>query len=215
MQFTNTLTVDHPIEDVWHALTDLERVTPCVPGAEVVGRRDDDAYDMALKVKVGPVAMRYRGQVRLVDTDDAARRARLEGRMRETRGQGTVKADVDMSASGSDGRTTMELRTDVSLTGRVASLGQGMLEDVSASVLDAFARNLEAMLAAPEPAPAEPSDERPPATEPQPAAASAGQADVAVSVARRFLTRHAASISAGVGLALLMVAVRSLRRRAA
>jgi carbon monoxide dehydrogenase subunit G len=225
MQFTNTLTVNHPIDDVWSALIDVERVTPCVPGAEIVGHEDDDAYDLGLKVKVGPVAMRYRGQVQLVEADAAARHARLEGRLREVRGQGSVKADIDMTATGDTARTMMELRTDVTLTGKVASLGQGMLGDVAASVLDAFARNLEAMLrrsqAQAQPPTTATSDAAPPgappparSSQPAPSAhpAEVGQAAVAVGVARRVAARGIVPAVAGIGLAaMLVMALRTVR----
>jgi uncharacterized protein len=153
MQFENTFTVDAPIDEVYTAMIDLERVAPCVPGAEVL-ERTDDSYNVAIKVKVGPMSMTYRGTVEIAEKDPAAHTAKMHARAKEARGQGTAQADVTMALEGDDKATTGTMTSDVTLSGRVASMGRGIIQDVSARIIDTFSDNLQKMLSG-EPAPAE------------------------------------------------------------
>src|ERR687884_1212726 len=105
MRFQNTFDVEAPIDEVYTALLDVERVAPCVPGAEVLEKTGDDAYTVAIKVRVGPISMTYRGNVEIVERDEAAHRAVMRARARETRGQGTADARVEMALA-QDGPTT-------------------------------------------------------------------------------------------------------------
>lgn len=146
MKFENSFDVDAPIEDVWSALLDVERVAPTVPGAEVLERTGDDAYKVAINVRVGPMSMKYQGEVEITDRDEAEHRAVMKARARESRGQGTANADVVMVLSGDDGRTSATVTTEVQLSGKVATMGQGVLQDVSGRLVDTFAKNLAAML---------------------------------------------------------------------
>jgi uncharacterized protein len=156
MEFENTFDVDAPIEQVWKTLLDVERVAPCVPGAEVLEQTAEDSYKVAIKVKVGPMSMQYKGDVDIVEADAEAHRAKMRTKAREARGQGTANADVVMSLSEEGGRTHGTIKTDVQLSGRVASMGRGIIQDVSARIVDQFSENLAAMLSGPaaEPAPA-------------------------------------------------------------
>jgi carbon monoxide dehydrogenase subunit G len=140
--------VDAPIERVWAALLDVERVAPTVPGAQVLERIGDDAYKVAIKVKVGPMSMTYRGEVEITERDEAAHRAVMKARAKESRGQGMADADVTMVLTGDDGRTAATVTTDVELSGKVATMGQGVLQDVSGRLVQTFANNLAAMLEA-------------------------------------------------------------------
>ena len=148
MRFENQFAVDAPIERVWAALLDVERVAPTVPGAQVLERIGDDAYKVAIKVKVGPMSMTYRGEVEITERDEAAHRAVMKARAKESRGQGMADADVTMVLSGDDGRTAATVTTDVELSGKVATMGQGVLQDVSGRLVQTFANNLAAMLEA-------------------------------------------------------------------
>jgi carbon monoxide dehydrogenase subunit G len=145
-----------------------------VPGAEVLERTGDDAYKVAIKVKVGPMSMTYRGEVEITERDDAAHRAVMKARAKESRGQGTADADVTMLLTGANGGTSATVTTDVSLSGKVATMGQGVLQDVSGRLIETFAQNLAAMLAGggvPEvAAPAAPAEPSPAAEAPAPAA---------------------------------------------
>jgi carbon monoxide dehydrogenase subunit G len=154
MRFENRFEVAAPLEEVWDAVLDVERVAPNVPGAQVLEKTGDNAYKVAIKVKVGPMSMTYRGDVEVTERDDAAHRAVMKARAKESRGQGTADADVTMTLTGDDTRTTAEIVTEVDLTGKVATMGQGVLQDVSGRLIDAFAENLAAMLEGREEAPA-------------------------------------------------------------
>ncbi len=159
MKFDNTFEVEAPIDEVYATLLDVERVAPCVPGAEVIEKSGDDAYTIAIKVRVGPISMTYRGNVEIVERDDANHRAVMRARARETRGQGTADARVELSLVEEGPKTKGTMVADVQLAGRAAAMGRGVIQDVSAKIVSTFSSNLEAMLggqgaAAEEPAPA-------------------------------------------------------------
>jgi carbon monoxide dehydrogenase subunit G len=175
MRFENSFDVGAPIDAVWDALLDVERVAPTVPGAQVLERVGDDAYKVAIKVKVGPMSMTYRGEVEITERDEAAHRAVMKARAKESRGQGTADADVTMVLAGRDGGTSATVTTDVQLSGKAATMGQGVLQDVSRRLVDTFAANLSTMLEGGAPAeptgaaaePARPSEPLAPAAEPE------------------------------------------------
>ena len=157
MRFENTFEVDAPIDEVYTALLDVERVAPCVPGAEVLEQTGEDNYQVAIKVKVGPISMTYKGNVEIVERDEANHRAVMRARARETRGQGTADARVTMSlAEAGPQHTTGTMEADVQLAGRAAAMGRGVIQDVSAKIVSTFSDNLEAMLSGRGPA-AEPA----------------------------------------------------------
>jgi uncharacterized protein len=204
MRFENTFAVEAPIDAVYAALLDVERVAPCVPGAEVLERTDDGAYKVAIKVKVGPISMTYRGSVEVVEDDPEARRAVMRVRAREARGQGTADAKVQMRLAQSNGATQGAITTDVQLSGRAGSMGRGVIEDVSGRIVETFAQNLAAMLA-PESARAAAAPE--PAEE---AALPVGRIVGSVIATRLRDPRVAGALAA---LAALLGAVLALRRR--
>src|SRR3954469_15942963 len=178
MKFENTFAVDAPIDEVYAALLDVERVAPCVPGAEVLEQTGDDAYQVAIKVRVGPISMTYRGNVEIVERDEANHRAVMRARARETRGQGTADARVNMTLTEQGPEHTQgTMEADVQLAGRAAAMGRGVIQDVSAKIVSTFSDNLEAMLsrrgAAPAEAPA-PAAAQPAAAAGTGAAAAAG-----------------------------------------
>lgn len=148
MEFDNTFTVTAPIDEVWGAVLDVERVAPCVPGAQVLEQTGDNTYKVAIKVKLGPVSMVYNGDVEVVEQDPEARRAVMSAKARESRGQGTADARVEMRLSHDNGTTHGAIHTDVAISGRAAAMGQGIIADVSARLIDTFAVNLAQMLAA-------------------------------------------------------------------
>ena len=155
MEFDNTFTVAAPIDEVWGAVLDVERVAPCVPGAQVLEQTGDNAYKVAIRVKLGPVSMIYNGEVEVVEQYPDDRRAVMSARAKESRGQGTADARVEMRLSQDDGTTHGAIHTDVAISGRAAAMGQGIIADVSARLIDTFAANLAQMLAADEPSAAE------------------------------------------------------------
>jgi carbon monoxide dehydrogenase subunit G len=146
MTFENAFTVQAPLDEVWRTLLDVERVAPCMPGAEVTDRIGDDAYKVAVKVKVGPMSMTYRGEVQIVDRNEDERWATMHVKAKEARGQGTADAHVLMSLAEEPGGTRATIETEVQLSGRIAAMGQSVIADVSAKLIETFAGNLAAML---------------------------------------------------------------------
>jgi carbon monoxide dehydrogenase subunit G len=169
MEFENRFAVTAPIDDVWDTLLDVERVAPCVPGAQVLERAGDDAYKVGIKVKVGPVSMQYRGDVEIVERDPEGHRAVMSAKAKETRGQGTANARVEMRLAQEGERTEGTIATDVQLSGKAAAMGQGVIQDVSTRIVDQFADNLADMLAPPAAA-EEREEEAAPAAQPPPPA---------------------------------------------
>jgi uncharacterized protein len=146
MEFENEFSVQAPIDEVYTALMDLTRVTPCMPGAEVLEQTSDAAYKVGIQVRVGPVTMNYRGDVEVVDCDPVEHTANMSVKARETRGQGTATADVAVRLTGQGGETHAHIGANVRLSGKAAAMGRGIIEDVSARLVDDFARNLAGML---------------------------------------------------------------------
>src|SRR3954469_11984267 len=171
MKFENTFAVDAPIDEVYATLLDVERVAPCVPGAEVLEKTGDNAYQVAIKVRVGPISMTYRGNVEIVERDDENHRAVMRARARETRGQGTADARVDLSLVQEGPTTKGTMVADVQLAGRAAAMGRGVIQDVSAKIVTTFSQTLEQMLGGGGPA-AEPQATGPEAPPAEAAAAA-------------------------------------------
>jgi uncharacterized protein len=143
MELTNDFHVSVPIDVAWAVLTDLERIAPCMPGAELE-EVEGDEYRGIVKVKVGPISAQYKGTARFVEKDDAQHRAVLLAEGRDTRGQGNASATVTAIAVPDDEGTTVSLVTDLSITGKVAQFGRSIMGDVSAKMLGEFADRLEA-----------------------------------------------------------------------
>ena len=146
MKFENAFTVPAPVDETWTTLLDLERVAPCMPGAEVLEQTGDNAYKVGIRVKVGPISMTYRGQVEVTERDDAAHRAIMRVKAREARGQGTADASVHMSLDEFADGSKAKIDTDLQLSGRAASMGRGVIGDVAEKLIETFAGNLAAML---------------------------------------------------------------------
>lgn len=147
MELTNDFRVSVPVEQAWKVLTDLERIAPCMPGAQLQEVEGDD-YRGVVKVKVGPITAQYKGTARFLERDESARRAVLRAEGRDTRGQGTASATVTAvltpDGAGTDAEgTTVSIVTDLAITGKVAQFGRGVLAEVSGRLLDQFAQHLE------------------------------------------------------------------------
>ena len=146
MNFENTFTVPVSAADVWQAMMDFERVAPCMPGAEVTERTGEDAFKVQVRVKVGPMSMTYKGQAEITDRDDAARTAAMRVQARETRGQGSANATVQMKVGEEGAATRATMTTELKLSGRAAAMGRGVIIDVSQALVSEFADNLARML---------------------------------------------------------------------
>jgi carbon monoxide dehydrogenase subunit G len=143
MELKNDFHVSVPIDVAWAVLTDLERVAPCMPGAELQ-EVEGDEYRGIVKVKVGPISAQYKGSARFVEKDDDQHRAVLLAEGRDTRGQGNASATVTAVATPENGGTTVSLVTELTITGKVAQFGRSVMGDVSAKMLGEFADRLEA-----------------------------------------------------------------------
>ena len=161
LEFQNEFDVKAPIDQVWQTLLDLEKVAPAMPGAQVLEKVDDDNYKVAIKVKVGPMSMQYRGDVHIADKDAEAHTATLKVKAREARGQGNANADVLMQLTEQGDATHGQMNASVQLAGRAAAMGGSVIQDVSSKLVDQFARNLGEMLAG------APSADAPSAAQPQ------------------------------------------------
>lgn len=217
MEFENTFVVKAPVEQVWDLLLDVERVAPCMPGATVLEHTGEDAYKVAVKVRLGPMTMNYRGDVEIVDKDAGAHRATMRAKAKEARGQGTAQADVRMALQERDGGTAASIVTAMQMSGRAAAMGQGVIRDVAATLTDTFAKNLAGMVEggpaaapAPGPAPARPGPPPPaaPVAEEEEAALPAGEVLSAVVAGRLRDPR----VLAGVVLVAFLLGVALGRR---
>ncbi|MFI6874510.1 SRPBCC family protein [Streptomyces sp. NPDC050400] len=150
MQLENSFTVPVPPADAWQAFQDIAAVAPCMPGA-VLDSAEGDTFAGRVKVKVGAVQMSYRGEGTIA-RDEPGRTITLDLTGSETRGAGTAAAKVTAHLSddgtGTAAGTRITVRTDLDLTGRPAQFGRGILVEVADRLIQQFARNLAAYLAA-------------------------------------------------------------------
>ncbi|HEY6647683.1 MAG TPA: SRPBCC family protein [Mycobacterium sp.] len=146
MQLEHRLSVPAPIDVVWPALLDPERVAPCVPGATLTGV-EGETFTGTVKVKVGPITLLYKGTGTFTETDEQGRRAVLKADAKDTRGNGTVKATVTLTLTDEGDHTTGTVATDLSITGKPAQFGRGMIADVGGKIIEQFAACLSEKLA--------------------------------------------------------------------
>ena len=157
MKLEQSFEVQAPIDEVWRALIDLERVAPCLPGAAITGHDDDGTYHGEFKVKLGPTTASYRGTVVIEDQDETAHRAVMKAKGSDKRGQGGATATIVNTLVSVDGGTRVDAVTDYSITGRLASFGRGgMIQDISNKLLGDFSSCLQSQLAPAQPAASEP-----------------------------------------------------------
>jgi carbon monoxide dehydrogenase subunit G len=153
MELTNEFTVALPIERAWALLTDVERIAPCMPGAQQTGV-EGDTYSGQVLIKLGPVTAQYKGTAAFDSRDDAAHVAVLRASGRDSRGQGTASALITATLHDEGDKTRVEVNTELKITGKVAQFGRGVIIDVSAKLLGQFVDCLGTSLVEPAPAPA-------------------------------------------------------------
>jgi carbon monoxide dehydrogenase subunit G len=175
-KLVNDFVVNRPIEQTWAVLTDVERIAPCLPGAQLE-EIEGDTYRGVVKVKLGAIATAFKGQANFVERDDVNHRAVLHGEGRDTTGKGNADAMITATLSSvSDNETKCTVETDLRVTGKVAQFGRGIMGDVSKKLMAQFATNLNTMLDAQGDEPAAPAAA-------EPVAAEAAAADAAPTVA--------------------------------
>ena len=148
MKLEQSFEVAAPIDQVWHALNDLERVAPCLPGAAITDHDDDGTYHGTFQVKLGPTTAAYRGTIKIENADEGTHTATLKARGTDKRGQGGASATIVNTLSEHEGGTRVSAITDFTITGRLARFGRGgMMEDISNRMMRDFATCLSSRLA--------------------------------------------------------------------
>lgn len=147
MELNNDFEVTAPVDEVWAVLTDVERIAPCLPGAQLQ-EVDGDEFRGVVKVKVGPITAQYKGAASFVERDDDGHRAVLRAEGRDTRGAGNASADITAALEATDGGTRVTVTTELTVTGKVAQFGRGVMADVSKKLMGQFADNLSELIAA-------------------------------------------------------------------
>ena len=145
MDLEHSFIIPVPPEQAWQALLDVEQVAPCMPGATVDGF-DGEVISGKIKIKVGPVQMTYAGKARFTEKDEATKTVVLEASGKETRGSGTASATIRSSLQDENGQTRVQVRTTMTVTGRPAQFGRGVMAEVGGRIIGKFASNLAAQL---------------------------------------------------------------------
>lgn len=146
MELSNEFEVDVPIGQVWAVLTDVERIAPCLPGAQLQ-EIEGDEFRGIVRIKVGPITAQYKGAASFAERDDASYRAVLRAEGRDTRGAGNAAADITAQLEETEGGTRVAVETDLKVTGKVAQFGRGVMADVSRKLMSQFADNLSGLIA--------------------------------------------------------------------
>ena len=145
-QLINEFTVNRPIEEAWPLITDLERIAPCLPGAELQ-EVEGETYRGVVKVKLGAISSQFKGEAHFVERDDENYRAVIKGAGRDTGGRGNASAEISAQAESlSPTSTRVSVTTDLHITGKVAQFGRGIMGDVSSKLMAQFADNLNEMI---------------------------------------------------------------------
>jgi uncharacterized protein len=174
VRLENSFQVPGSPDDAWNLLLDVERIIPCMPGAELTETVDDSHWKAAMHVKLGPISLQFATDLAREEVDEAARRVKLSAKARELRGRGGAQATIDSSLSSSDGATTATIVTDLTMSGAVAQYGRGLVQDVASQLVTRFADCLATQLA--------------PAMPPEDETVAAGGEELAASVPPPFHT---------------------------
>jgi hypothetical protein len=211
VELNNEFRVAVPAAKTWEFLTDVERVAPCLPGATLLSV-DGDEFTGAVKVKVGPITVSYKGEAAFQEKDAAAQRMVLKANGKETRGNGNAAAVVTAQLKDEGDATIVSITTDLTISGKAAQFGRGVLADVATNMIGQFARSLETdLLGGAAPAGAQTASA---ATQPTAAPADGDSVDllkvVAVPMAKRAAPAIAA-LAAGAAIGYLLGRRRNRR----
>lgn len=220
MKLDHQFTVPAPLDEVWKAVIDPERVAPCMPGATLT-KVEGDSFSGTVKVKMGPISLLYKGTGEFLEKDADARKVVIKASGKDARGAGTAAATVTLTLTDAGASTTGTVVTDLAITGKPAQFGRGLISEVGGKILDSFVECLSSKLgssAEQEPAAAQPAPEAPAAppkphlqaVKPTPESEAIDLFDYAgASVIKRL-----APVIAGAAALLLGLAIfRALRRR--
>jgi uncharacterized protein len=219
MKLEHSFQVAAPLDRVWEALIDVERVAPCLPGAEVTEAGEDGTYCGTFAVRLGPTTAAYNGELSMEEVDAEAHRAVMRASGQDKRGQGSAKATIVSELREEGGSTTVDVETDFTITGRLARFGRGgMIQDVSNRLLRDFSeclqKTIESSEATPEAAASEPGGgeglpgQGPPEAGARPTSGEAGPSPAAPTAPARAPAKPVA------GFSLLLRALLDRIRRA-
>jgi carbon monoxide dehydrogenase subunit G len=150
MKLEQSFEVRAPLERVWETLIDVERVAPCLPGAEITEVSDDGTYHGTFSVRLGPTTAAYRGELHIEEKDESARRVTMRASGQDKRGQGSAKATIVSTMHEEGDVTRVDVETDFTITGRLARFGRGgMIQDISNRLMKDFANCLQERIEAP------------------------------------------------------------------
>jgi uncharacterized protein len=139
--------VQAPVERVWKYLIDPARVVECLPGAELLEMKDEHSFTGAIKVKVGPVSMSYKGNGKFTEVNEETHQVRMVGDAREVGGSGSTKVSMLSTVTPSaNGGSEVVVSADVQLVGRIVQFGRGMIEEVSRMMFRQFSTCVKAKL---------------------------------------------------------------------
>jgi carbon monoxide dehydrogenase subunit G len=227
MKLENEFTVPAPVEQAWSVLLDVERVAPCLPGAALEGSEGDE-HKGTMTVKIGPITSRYSGTVKIEEADEAAHRAVMRAKARDSRGQGTAAATITSTMEAVEGGTRVHVETDMRITGPAAQFGRGVMQDVSAKLMGRFADCLAEEIAGasatgvaagadaeggrPEPPPGPAGDSAEAAARPVEPARRAEEVLDLGEASREAVLKRVAPVAATMGLLILLLGIRRWRR---
>jgi carbon monoxide dehydrogenase subunit G len=143
VELVNEFRVPVSVDKAWTVLTDVERVAPSIPGAQLLSVDGDD-FTGAVKVKVGPITVSYKGEATFQEKDEAAQRVVIKANGKETRGSGNAAALVTAQLKDEGDATSVVITTDLTISGKAAQFGRGVLADVAGNLIAQFAKRLEA-----------------------------------------------------------------------
>jgi carbon monoxide dehydrogenase subunit G len=163
MEFDNAFDVPLPPDQAWRILMDIERIAPCMPGAELTERVDDRTYKGKVGVRLGPVALSFAGTAKFEEVDDAARTARVKAAGADAKGRGNANAVTTFRVEPAGLGSNVLVHTNLTLSGSVAQYGRGagMIQEVAAQLIKQFASSLHQMIDAETPAAAAPAPAKP------------------------------------------------------
>jgi carbon monoxide dehydrogenase subunit G len=218
MDLSHQFRVPVPVEEAWAHFNDIASVAECFPGATVTSA-EGDTFRGTCKVKLGPISLVYNGSGTFLEKDEAAHRFVVEAKGKDKRGNGTAGATVTLTMAGAGGSTDIEVLTDLSVTGKPAQFGRGVMQDVSDKLLGQFVACLEDRFAGgPEAAPAAEADlDAGPASQPTGAAAApagGGDQDAAPASAPQEPPPRPSDDALDLGATVLPVLVRSYWKQA-
>ena len=215
MDLVHEFTVPVPVDDAWRILTDVERIAPCLPGAQLQ-EIEGETYRGIVKVKVGPIQAQFKGQASFVEQDHVAHRVVLKGEGRDTTGKGNASALITAELTSLNASSTnVKVLTDLSITGKVAQFGRGAMADISDKLLAQFVENLNVLIgeqqaapAAAAPAPAAPSTDENEAPQVRKIDAPEAEALDLLSVSSGAIVKRAIPVVVALAAVIIWLVVR-------